>query len=87
MRFFLADDDPAVRLMLDQIIEDADLGVVVGEADDGIAVDHTLLSLKQVDILLIDLLMPQRDGIETVRQLIPDFEGKIIMISQIESKD
>lgn len=87
MRFFITDDDPAVRSMLSQIIEDADLGKVVGEAEDGAFVDGDLLAMKNVDILLIDLLMPVRDGIETVRQLAGRFDGKIIMISQIESKD
>ncbi len=87
MRFFIADDDQAVRFMLSQIIEDEDLGVVVGEAEDGSLVDHDTLALKKVDILLIDLLMPIRDGIETVRQIVPSFEGKIIMLSQIESKE
>jgi two-component system response regulator YcbB len=87
MRFFIIDDDPAIRSMLEQIIEDEDLGSVVGEAPDGAHVDITLLELKQVDIVLIDLLMPVRDGIETVRKLSGSFEGKIIMISQVESKE
>lgn len=87
MRFFITDDDPAVRSMLTHIIEDADLGTIAGEADDGSAVDASLLALKQVDILLIDLLMPIQDGIETIRQIVPSFAGKIIMISQIESKE
>ncbi|MGO4272077.1 response regulator [Paenibacillus sp. TAF58] len=87
MRFFIVDDDPAVRSMLEQIIEDEDLGSIVGEASDGAEVDITLLQLKQVDILLIDLLMPVCDGIETVRKLSGSFDGKIIMISQIESKE
>ncbi|MFE5321008.1 response regulator [Paenibacillus sp. NPDC056579] len=87
MRCFITDDDPAVRSMLGQIIEDADIGEVVGEADDGSKVDPTLLAVKQVDILLIDLLMPVRDGIETVRAVAPSFDGKIIMISQVESKE
>jgi two-component system response regulator YcbB len=86
MRFFITDDDQAVRSMLSHIIEDADLGEVVGEADDGSMVHAETLALQKVDILLIDLLMPDRDGIETVRQL-GDFDGKIIMISQIESKE
>ncbi|WP_240416282.1 response regulator [Paenibacillus periandrae] len=87
MRFFIVDDDPAIRSMLEQIIEDGDLGSVVGEAPDGAHVDITLLELQQVDIMLIDLLMPIRDGIETVRKLSGSFEGKIIMISQVESKE
>ncbi|MFD0693423.1 DNA-binding domain-containing protein [Paenibacillus sp. GCM10027628] len=87
MRFFIVDDDPAVRSMLEQIIEDEDLGRVVGEASDGAHVDNALLAIKQADILLIDLLMPDRDGIETVRELSTGFEGKVIMISQVESKE
>ncbi|MGC5326187.1 response regulator [Brevibacillus sp. SYSU BS000544] len=86
MRFFLVDDDPAVRSMLAQIIEDEDLGQVIGEAEDGSAVEADMLALKKIDILLIDLLMPVQDGIETVRRVAPTFQGKIVMISQIESK-
>ncbi|ANY66650.1 transcriptional regulator [Paenibacillus sp. BIHB 4019] len=87
MRFFIIDDDPAVRSMLEQMIEDEDLGSVVGEAEDGAHVDNTLLDLKQADIVLIDLLMPIRDGIETVREISSSFKGKIVMLSQVESKD
>ncbi|MEI7024408.1 response regulator [Paenibacillus sp. y28] len=87
MRFFIADDDAAIRSMLTHIIEEADLGEVAGEAIDGMYVDSHLLAAKDIDILLIDLLMPLRDGIETVRLLNGGFRGKIIMISQVESKD
>ncbi|MGG1662456.1 response regulator [Brevibacillus sp. NRS-1366] len=86
MRFFITDDDPAVRLMLAQIIEDADLGEVCGEAEDGSQIDRDFLEWKRAEILLIDLLMPNRDGIETVRQL-GGYSGKIVMISQIETKE
>lgn len=86
MRYFIVDDDSAVRFMLAQIIEDADLGEVCGEAEDGSLVDHEFLNWKQVDILLIDMLMPRRDGIETIRQL-NRYTGKIVMISQVEVKE
>jgi two-component system response regulator YcbB len=49
--------------------------------------DGHMLNARKVDILLIDLLMPIRDGIETIRNINPSFRGKIIMISQVESKD
>ncbi|AIF50597.1 DNA-binding domain-containing protein [Pelosinus sp. UFO1] len=87
MRFFIVDDDEAIRSMLAEIIEDYDLGEVVGEAENGAAVDGKLLTIKAVDILLIDLLMPIRDGIQTVRELTPTFHGKIIMLSQVEDKE
>lgn len=87
MRFFIADDDRAIRSILGQIIEDEDLGEVVDEADDGIGLEAHSLNLKKVDILLIDLLMPARDGIQTIRHIHPEFKGKVIMISQVEAKE
>jgi two-component system response regulator YcbB len=87
MRFFLVDDDEAIRSMLTEIIEDYDLGEVVGEADNGAAIDGQLLTSKAVDILIIDLLMPVKDGIETVRDLNDSFTGKIVMLSQVEDKE
>lgn len=85
--FFIADDDRAVRSILKQIIEDEDLGEVAGEAEDGCDLEGHVLNLQQIDILFVDLLMPLRDGIETVRHLHGVFSGKIIMISQVESKE
>lgn len=87
MLFYVVDDDEAVRLMLTEIIEDENLGEVVGEAEDGSLIDGHMLTMRHVDILLIDLLMPIRDGIEAIRQIRPAFKGKIVMISQVESKD
>ncbi|WP_416655670.1 DNA-binding domain-containing protein [Bacillus amyloliquefaciens] len=87
MRFFIADDDRAIRSILRQIIEDEDLGEVVGEAEDGSQIEGHYLHFKQVDILLIDLLMPGRDGIETIRHLQNSYTGKTVMISQVEAKE
>src|SRR5699024_4025807 len=87
MLFYIVDDDDATRAMLGDIIEDEDLGTVVGEAVDGAMLDEYIFDLKQVDILLLDLLMPIKDGLETVHDISPVFKGKIIMISQIESKE
>ncbi|AYD39364.1 response regulator [Clostridium fermenticellae] len=87
MNLFIIDDDEAVRSMLIDIIEDYDLGSVVGEASNGSLIDENLLAVKKVDILIIDLLMPVRDGLQTIRDLGSSFTGKIIMISQVEDKD
>ncbi|MCL6570088.1 MAG: response regulator [Bacillus sp. (in: Bacteria)] len=87
MKFFIVDDSASVRAMLSNIIEEDGLGIVVGEAEDGSEVYADILAKQEIDILLIDLLMPNRDGIETVREISPYFKGKIIMISQVETKD
>ncbi|KOF58012.1 MULTISPECIES: response regulator [Clostridium] len=87
MRFFIADDDEAICTMLTEIIEDYDLGSIVGTSDNGSNIDKTLLTLKNIDILIIDLLMPICDGIETIRSLGSNLDTKIIMLSQVEDKD
>ncbi|HDR7444820.1 response regulator [Bacillus toyonensis] len=86
MFYYIVDDDEVFRSMLSQIIEDGDLGEVIGESEDGAFIEADQLNFKKVDILFIDLLMPMRDGIETVRHIASAFTGKIIMISQVESK-
>ncbi|GGD23364.1 response regulator [Pontibacillus salipaludis] len=87
MNYFLVDDDVTIRAMLTEMIEDEDLGEVVGEREDGAELDTHVLQAKKVDILLIDLLMAERDGLETLKQIRDDFKGKVVMISQVESKD
>ncbi|MEH6905228.1 response regulator [Neobacillus drentensis] len=87
MKFFIVDDSATVRAMLSNIIEEENLGKIAGEAEDGSEVYADILDKQEIDILIIDLLMPNRDGIETVREIAPFFMGKIIMISQVETKD
>lgn len=87
VRFFLVDDDASVRAMLADIIEDEDFGTIEGEASDGSEITDSLLTAKDIDILIIDLLMPKQDGIETIRRIRPAYQGKIVMVSQVEIKE
>ncbi|WP_050181259.1 response regulator [Domibacillus robiginosus] len=87
MRFFLVDDDETIRLTLTKIIEDEDLGEIAGEQEDGDQLTGSFLNMQNIDILFIDLLMPIKDGIETIRDLSGQYKGKIIMISQVETKE
>lgn len=87
MRYLIVDDDRASRMMLTNIIHDAMLGTVIGEAGDGEEAIPQIL-MMQPDFVLIDLLMPKIDGIETVRRLKENrFGGSIIMLSQVINKD
>ncbi|MBB3110040.1 two-component system response regulator YcbB [Paenibacillus phyllosphaerae] len=87
LSFVIVDDDAVSRRMLEGIIEQCGLGEVAGTADGGIQGEQTVLSLKP-DIVLIDLLMPDQDGIETISQLRNQgFAGQFVMISQVVNKD
>ncbi|WP_052947519.1 response regulator [Aneurinibacillus tyrosinisolvens] len=85
--FFIIDDDPSSRKMLHNIIENEDLGDIAGEADDGFGVESSIM-VRKCDIVLVDLLMPKQDGIETVVRLKDmGYKGKYVMISQVEHKE
>ncbi|MGZ0052338.1 response regulator [Brevibacillus gelatini] len=86
IRFFLIEDDAVVRRMLERIIADSGLGEIVGQASDGnrVSIDQ----LYGVDVVLIDLLMPGLDGIQTIKKLQAEgFTGRFIMVSQVENKE
>ena len=73
--------------MLAKIITEGGLGIVIGEAESGKKSLPFILS-TQPDFVLIDFLMPELDGIETIEQLRNDgFRGQFIMISQVVNKE
>lgn len=86
MRIYIIEDDIAIIRMLQNIVEDNDLGIVCGYAlngDDGIS---EILAFSP-NIVLIDLLMPEKDGIAVIKELkSKNCDSKFIMISQVSSK-
>lgn len=87
MRYFIVDDDRASRMMLANIINECELGTVIGEAKNGQDAIPQIL-MMQPEFVLIDLLMPKVDGIETIAHLHENgFEGSFIMISQVVNKE
>lgn len=87
MNIMLIDDDEAISTMLQDIIEDYNLGEVVAVMNSAISLDNALLDHKQVDLLIMDMLMPDLDGIQAAHKIRQGFGGKILMLSQVESKD
>ncbi|MBG9795998.1 chemotaxis protein CheY [Paenibacillus dendritiformis] len=86
LKFYLVEDDPAVRKMLSRIVDESGLGEVIGEAGDGS--QASAAAVREADIVILDLLMPGRDGIETVKALRDEkYSGRFIMISQVENKE
>lgn len=87
MRYFIVDDDRASRKMLSTIINESELGSVIGEASNGQDAIPQILAI-QPDFVLIDLLMPKLDGITTIEKLRENlYDGHFIMISQVVNKD
>jgi len=86
MRIYLIEDDPATRRMLTRIVEEGEVGHVIGTAESGDEVAYA--DVQEADIVLVDLLMPGKDGIETIRDLrYQGYTGRFVMISQVENKE
>jgi DNA-binding NarL/FixJ family response regulator len=68
IRVLLVDDDPLVRSGLRMMLAGADSIDVVGEVDDGRGV-LAAVDRHRPDLVLMDIRMPQLDGIEATRLL------------------
>jgi len=87
MRIYIIDDDITVVKMLENIIEDNDLGTICGNALDG-NIGLAEITVLEPDIVLVDLLMPGNDGISVVKEFNnKKFKPVFIMISQVSSKN
>lgn len=87
MKLYLIDDDKNVLTILKMIIEDRQLGHVCGTSDNGEDA-FSDLKLCNPDIVIVDLLMPEMDGITFVKKAkLIQPHTSFIMLSQVSSKD
>jgi two-component system invasion response regulator UvrY len=71
MRVLIADDHAVVRRSLTQVLASEPDLEVVGEASDGSSAVRLTKEL-QPDIVIMDVVMPQLNGIEATRQIVHD---------------
>lgn len=72
IRICIADDHRIVREGLKQVLADAPEMQVVAEAQDGnevIARVQQLMECEGLDLVLLDIAMPERDGLDVLQQL------------------
>lgn len=83
MRILIADDHALFRDSLRSLLEAHDLEVV-GEANDGEAAIKMAWELKP-DLVLMDLMMPDMDGLEATRRLVSELpEVKVVILTASE---
>jgi len=87
LRIFLADDHEVVRLGLRTLLENGTGWKVVGEASNGRDAVEKIRELKP-DVVVMDLSMPQLNGLEATRQILRDAPKTAVMILSVnESED
>ncbi|WP_066560234.1 response regulator [Croceicoccus bisphenolivorans] len=84
-RILIADDHPFFRLGVEAVLKTGG-HEVVATADDG---DATLTEIARVDpdVVLLDIRMPVRDGIDTLRMLREKGDERPVIILTVEVTD
>lgn len=79
IRVLLVDDHDIVRIGLERLLDQTDDIVVVGAADRGdtaVGLDRRL----QPDVVLMDLSMPETNGIETTRAILANRPEALVVV-------
>ena len=87
IRILIADDHAMVRMGLRVLLETEDDLEVVGEAKNGTLAVAETLRLRP-DVVVMDLMMPQMDGIEATREIVakaPD--AKVLLLTTFGTSD
>jgi two-component system, NarL family, response regulator NreC len=86
IKVMIADDHAIVRTGLRALINSEPTMELIGEATGGYeAID--LIGKNQPDILILDLSMPDLDGIEVTKRIKPEFPGLSILILTIHEDE
>ncbi len=78
-KILVIDDDEQIRAMLRQLLEKQGYEVFI--ASDGVE-GLKLFRKESIDLIITDIIMPEKEGIETIRELVNEFpDVKIIAMS------
>ena len=87
VRVLLVDDDDLMRAGLEAVLSSAGTIDVVGEASDGSAALDQVRALNP-DVVLMDVRMPDLDGIAATRELVAAFpEARVVILTTFEQDD
>ncbi|HPB90781.1 MAG: response regulator transcription factor [Rhodocyclales bacterium] len=82
----IADDHAIVRQGLKQILSETEDLIITGEADDG-SEALQLARLQPWDVFLLDVSMPNRNGIDTLKQLKKEFPRLPVLILSMHPEE
>ncbi len=87
IKIYLADDHKILRESLNLLLSQEENIEVVGEAEDGLAVEEGLRKIT-ADILILDVSMPKRSGLDVAKNVVKQYPDlKIIFLTMHKSEE
>ncbi len=80
LRLLIADDEPLIRLGIHEGLSKLEGIEIVGECESGAQAIQSILS-QQVDLVLLDVQMPDCTGLDVVRQIGPQRMPMVIFVT------
>ncbi|MGN7613251.1 chemotaxis protein CheB [Magnetococcales bacterium HHB-1] len=86
IKLVIVDDDAFTRIFLRNLARLSPEITIVGEAENGKQAIEMVKTLKP-DVVTMDVMMPEMDGLETTRQIMKTTPCPIIMVSELTQED
>ncbi len=89
LRVFIVDDSAVFRQKITKMLEKSITGIIIaGTAPNGkIALEKLSLAKYKTDIILMDILMPEMGGFETIGHIMDRFPTPIIIVSGLTHRE
>jgi len=89
VKVFLVDDSTVIRHQITKIIVDSQRNIeVIGGAPNGkVALLKMAIPKYRPDVVLIDAIMPEMDGFETIKYIMDRFPTPIVLVSGLTKRE
>ena len=79
MKILIVDDEIAIREVIKEYAEANEYQVI--EADNGISAINALDNNKDINLIILDIMMPKMDGYTTLKKIRENYNTPVIMLS------